>query len=173
MLVWLSVATVAAAHAELVSSVPAKGSTVPASSAPIVLTFSEGMQPTSHADLLAPSGAKLGTATVDPADTTKLTFTPGSPLDPGVWTVKWTSIALDGHLLRDQYTFTVSAAASPAPSASTTSIASPTATPSPTPSPSGASATGASVLLPVLAAIIVIAVLALVLLRNRRPTTRR
>jgi copper resistance protein C len=176
VLLWLMAASAAAAHAELVSSVPAKGSTIAPTAAPIVLSFSEAMKSSSHADIIAPSGTKLGTATLDPKDNTKLTYTPPGPLGPGSWTVKWTSVALDGHLLRDEFRFTVTAAATVPPSSATASpppTATTAATPAASPTPATATSSDTNVIVPVIAALLVIGLLASALLRNRRPTNRR
>lgn len=175
---------VVAAHSDLVTATPANGSTVtPPATTPIVLTFSEPLRTGSKADITGPGNSRVGTATIDPTDNTKLTLTPPAPLPPGGYNVAWISLAMDGDLLRGKLTFTVQAAASPVPSPSQSPppsgvpSASPSAVgtvaPSASPSPAPAGATGADVLLPVLAAILAIAVLGAILLRSRRATVRR
>jgi methionine-rich copper-binding protein CopC len=166
-----------AAHSEFVSVTPADGSSVtwPAGTS-IVLTFSEALKSGSRADITGPGNAKVGTATVDPANNTHLTFTPPTPLGPGAYSITWTSIATDGDILRSKapLTFTVTAAVATDSGSSSPSLT-PTQAPStaPTPDPAAAGGTGADALLPVVAAIVVIGVLGAILLRNRRSSARR
>jgi copper resistance protein C len=180
-LIGFAAAGVAAGHSEFVSSSPSAGATVAAEPiTPIVLTFTEELASASHADITGPGGDKVGTAKVDPANNKRLTFTPAAALAPGTYAVAWTSVATDGDILRSAkpITFTVQSAASAPPStpasASAPAAASLTASASasPSPSPDDVSATSTSAILPVLAAILIIAVLGLVLLRNRRPAAR-
>jgi len=171
---WLVSALPVVAHSELVSSIPAAGSSV--ESAPgmsIVLSFSEALKKGSKADVIGPSGATVGSAAIDPTDNTKLTWSPAAPLPPGSYTIRWTSIATDGDVLRGTIPFTVMAQASASP-ASASPAASASASISPTPSPSSApgnaTSTDAGAIVPVVAALAVIAGLAFALLRRRRPT---
>jgi methionine-rich copper-binding protein CopC len=164
-----AVALPAAAHAEFVSSTPAKGATVPQTSTlTVVINFSAALKSTSKAEIFGPDQALAGTAKVDPKNNKRLTWT--SPLQPaaGAWTVKWTSVATDNDVLRGEFTFNVSGAA---PSASVT--APPKATPTPTPAPTAPASADSGSLLPIVAALVAIAVLGLVLLRSRRPASRR
>jgi copper resistance protein C len=167
-LAWLLMAVPVAAHSELVSSIPTAGATVAATPVtPVVLSFSETLKTGSKADIVGPDGKTAGTAAIDAGDDKKLSWTPSAPLAPGSWTIQWTSIdAEDGDVLRGTIPFQVAAAS-----------AAPTATPAPTPaaspSPSDASSPGAGTIVPVLAALVVIALLGLVLLRGRRTTARR
>ena len=145
----------AAAHSELVSSVPAQGATVPSPfTGPIVLTFSEHLANGSKADLLGPDGASIAKAKVDAAAQT-MTFALTDPLDPGAYQIQWLSIADDGDLLRQPIIkFTVS----PPPS------------PSPTPAPSAAgdpAGSSGDVVLPIIVALIVLAAGAAYLLSRR------
>jgi methionine-rich copper-binding protein CopC len=170
-LFWLVTAVPVVAHADLVASSPAAGSTV--TSAPdlsIVLSFSEALKDGSKADVVGPGGATVGTATIDANDNTKLTWSPAAALPPGSYTIRWTSIATDGDVLRGTIPFTVVAAASTPPSSAPTATASPapTAAPTPSPTPDDSSAAGA-VVVPVIGALLVIALLAVALLRRRRP----
>jgi copper resistance protein C len=174
LLLWLVAAIPAIAHSELVASTPAAGSTV--TSAPglsIVLSFSEALRSGSKADVVGPGGATAGTATIDPGDNTKLSWTPPTPLPPGSYTIRWTSIATDGDVLRGTIPFTVAAAASASPSAATATATppptgAPAATPAASPTPANASA-DAGVIVSVIAALLIIGVLASALLRRRRP----
>ena len=164
LLVWLVSAVPAAAHSELVSSIPAAGSTVTAVPGfSVVLSFSEALKIGSKADIVGPSGTTAGTATIEATDNTKLAWSPAAALPPGSYTIRWTSIATDGDLLRGTIPFVVTAA----------TVTAPAATPSPSPVPGAVSTAGVGAIVPVVAAVIVIGALALVLLRNRRPAGRR
>jgi methionine-rich copper-binding protein CopC len=172
LVVWLALAVTVAAHSDLVSSSPVAGSTVawtPGMS--VVLSFSEPLKSGSKADVVGSSGTTVGTATVDPTDNTRLTWLPPTALAPGSWTIRWTSIATDGDVLRGTIPFAV-AAATPAPSlAGATAL--PSASPFPSPTPADASAAGIGAIIRVVAALLAIALLALLLLRNRRPAVPR
>ena len=187
LLVTLSPVTVVA-HAELETSTPADGATVDSPfDGPIVLDFSEALADGSEADLLAPGGAAVASAVVDLAGA-RMTFELGAALDPGVYEVRWTGVALDGHVERGTFEFTVAPAQptpeptpeptpTPAASATTAPATSPPATtePSvvPTPSPTiddGAAGT-TDVLLPIVVALLVVGAGAVYLLtRRNRPS---
>lgn len=172
----------AAAHSELVSSVPAQGATVPSPfTGPIVLTFSEHLANGSKADLLGPDGASIAKAKVDAAAQT-MTFALTDPLDPGAYQIQWLSIADDGDLLRQPIIkFTVSPPPSPSPtpvaSIEPSATAAPTAPPAtaipttaPTPAPSAAgdpAGSSGDVVLPIIVALIVLAAGAAYLLSRR------
>ena len=168
------------AHSELETATPADGAKLTAPPAEIVLTFSAPLNPSkSSLTLRDPSGAQIAKGGVDPDDDTVMRLTPPA-LEPGTYEIRWTSVAEDGDLLRDTLHFELTApvtpAPTPSPSASPSSAPSlspsPVASPSlvPSPSPSAADAPAASttdVLLPILAAIAVIVLLGVWLLRNR------
>jgi methionine-rich copper-binding protein CopC len=180
----LSSPIAAMAHAELVSSDPQNGATVPAGfTGPIVLTYDEALAEGSHAELMAPDGSRAADAAIDQQAPERLVFALASPLAPGAWTIQWTSVAADRDVERGQVAFTVAAAtpsptapptvaptASPTPPA--TASAEPSATPppsapapSPTPGPTSTSATDA--LIPIVAALAVVALAGVLLLRRR------
>lgn len=172
------------AHSELKIAVPADGSTVTGTPPEIVLTFTAALNPTkSSITLNGPDGTEIAKAGVDPVNNTVMRLTP-PPLAPGAFQVRWTSTSTDGDILRGVVHFTV-IAATPSPTASPTAAAS--ASPPPTPSPSrppssspSASPTGpgtttsssSDVLLPILAALVVLAVLGGWLVRARSRTGR-
>ncbi|MDQ6795790.1 MAG: copper resistance protein CopC [Chloroflexota bacterium] len=172
-LLWLASAGAAAAHSDLVSSDPAAGSTIgPLRDTPITLIFSETLKAGSKADIIGPAG-KIGTATIDRYDSTRLVFTPTAPLAPGAWRMEWTSIATDGDVLRGTILFTVAVVATASPSPTTSPAATTSPTPSPSPAPSHVNSTSSDVLVPMIAAVLAIVVLGLVLLRSRRASVRR
>jgi methionine-rich copper-binding protein CopC len=173
------VPAIALAHAELVSSDPADGSTLSEPPLLIVLTFSQDVVGNSSIKLIGPDGSELASAGPDSAEPTTIRLvSPELPtLAPGAYRIDWQSIADDGDLLRGQIHFTVaqpSPSPSPTPSPtglpSPTSSAGPSAAPSPNPSPSGGAASsgsGLDILLPLVVGVAVVIGLGYVLLRNR------
>jgi methionine-rich copper-binding protein CopC len=180
---------VAVAHAELETSTPADGTTVESPfDGPIVLDFTEALADGSEADLLGPDGAAVATAAVD-GPGAQMTFELDAALDPGVYEVRWTGVALDGHVDRGTFEFTVapapptpeptpeptptpeaSATAAPATSAPATPEPSTAPTPSPTVDDGSASGT-ADVLVPIIVVLVVAGAGAVYLLtRRNRPT---
>jgi methionine-rich copper-binding protein CopC len=177
---------VVAAHAELETSAPADGATVESPfEGPIVLDFTEVLADGSGADLLGPGGAAVASAAVD-GPGARMSFELDVALAPGEYEVRWTGVALDGHVDRGTFGFTVAPAAptptptpepTPTPAASASAAGetpSPaTAEPSVSPSPSpggGVDATG-DMLLPIIVVVLVAAAGAAYLLtRRNRPT---
>jgi methionine-rich copper-binding protein CopC len=182
---------VALGHAELDTASPADKSTVTGSPSEIVFTFTEALVPAkSSLKLVSSSGAIVAQgSTVDPADAKKMHLVvPAQP--PGIYSVRWTTAsALDGDIAHGTTTFTIVAAspspsvapsASPTPSVAPSEAASPSASaapPSAAPSPSGGSGTPTSTstsdaVIPVIAALVILAVLAVWLLRSRSRRVR-
>lgn len=180
-----------AAHAELETSSPADGATVPSPfDGPIVMAFSAALADGSKADLLGPGGATVASATVDGPGAT-MTITLDAALAPGNYEVKWVSVGEDGDLERDTFSFVVAAAPPTAAPSPSPTIAPPTASPTeavesaappspPSATPSAApvdadtSSGAGDVLLPILAALVVVGAGAVYLLsrRNRPPPPR-
>lgn len=146
----LLVPAAAAAHADLVSSSPADNAIIIAPyDGPIVLTFSEPLAEGSKAELF---GAGLpicnGCAALpDPDHPNQISFGLEGALEPGDYTIQWTSVAEDGDVERGIVHFTV---VLPPPTATppdaTRSLAptnGPTATPIPTARASEPSASSA------------------------------
>ena len=170
---------VAQAHAELESASPPDGAVLDAPPTEIVLTFTEELDAAkSHMELIGPDGEQLAAGVADPANEKAMRIDPPE-LGPGAYEIRSTAVAAhDGALKREVLTFTVNAPSptptetpTAAPSASPPS-ASPSASPSarPTPAPSAGgptSASGADVLVPIVAALIVIGLLGAMLLRGR------
>ena len=161
-------------HAELDTSIPAAGSTVDAPFAgPIVMTFTEGLQAASKADLVGGSGTLPSSTSVDGKT---MTLTPATPLIEGDYEIQWTSVADDGHIERGSLAFTVAPTPSAAPSTtasvapSGSAAASPSAAASVAPVPSaggsGNSSSGSDVILPIIAAVVILGGLAFFLLRR-------
>jgi methionine-rich copper-binding protein CopC len=171
---------VALAHAELESASPPDGAVLDSSPSEIVLTFTEALDAVkSHLELNGPAGTEVANGGVDPENDRAMRIDPPE-LEPGTYEIRSTAFAAhDGALKRETLTFTITApsptptaTATPAPSESAAPSAlpsaSPSASPSPVPSAGGSTgASGADVLLPILAALIVVAVLGAMLLRGR------
>jgi methionine-rich copper-binding protein CopC len=178
---------VVVAHAELETSVPADGATVDSPfDGPIVLDFTEALADGSEADLLGPAGTSVASATVD-GPGAQMTFELDAALEPGDYEVRWTGVALDGHVDRGTVQFTVAPVPqtpeptpepTPTAEASTTAVpttASPiTAAPSVAPTPpsedGGSDAGAGDVLLPIIVVVLVAgAGAAYLLTRRNRP----
>ena len=182
---FIALPTVVAAHAEFERSTPEDGETVQGSPRVIRAFFSEELADGSEMTLLDEDGTTIATGTIDPANPTRMRIDPPD-LEPGDYEVQWKSFADDGHLETGTFTFTVSAAVTPPPSLSPTPsspvsappsasvepTASIPATPSPTegePTPSANAAGTSDVLLPIVAAVVIIGVLGGYLLMRRGP----
>jgi copper resistance protein C len=152
----LLVATPVLAHAELVSSDPADGTVMAGPPTTITLTFSEGLDSAkSSIELIGPDGATVATA--KPASDGDETMTVGGlSLTAGSYSVKWTSVSLDTDILRGTVSFTVGQGASGAPTTTGDGAA-----------PGG---NGSDVVLPIVAALVLVAVVgAYVIRRSRNP----
>jgi methionine-rich copper-binding protein CopC len=173
---------VAFAHAELESASPPDGAVLSAPPTEIVLTFTEALDPVkSHTELIGPDGSQVAAGGVDPDNEKAMRIDPPE-LAPATYEIRSTAVAAhDGALKREQLTFRIEApspspTSTPAPSASAAPSASPSASasvppsaaPSPAPSAGGdTTASGGDVILPILAALAVIFLLGLFLLRGR------
>ena len=169
-------------HAELESSTPADGTTVEGSPDEIVLVYSEAVVEGSSLTLRDAGGAVVATGGPDPADATRMTIDPPE-LAPGAYQIESAARSADGHVDRMTVSFTVTPAPTPEPTPTPTPTAfeQPTATPSaaPTPSPepsptpvpsaepSEPTAGTSDVLIPILAAVVILGALGAYLLRRR------
>lgn len=182
------------AHAELETSTPKDKATVEGTPTQIAGTYSEAMNPDgSSLVLLGPDGAQVAKGGVDAADDKRMVIADLPELAPGTYTVKSTTTsAEDGDIDRKEWTFTVELAPTPSPSlsptstptaapsatpasspAATTPSASPTASATPTPSAGGGTTgSGGDVILPIIAAAVIVAAIAgyLFTRRDRTPT---
>jgi methionine-rich copper-binding protein CopC len=173
-----------AAHAEFERSNPEDGETVQGSPNVIRAVFSEALGDGSEMSLLDEGGETIATGGIDPANASRLRIDPPD-LDPGDYEVQWKAFADDGHLETGTFTFTVSAPVTPPPSLAPepseevsvppSASAAPTVSAPPTPSPTAepsppANAAGANdVLLPIIAAVVIVGALGGYLLMRRRP----
>jgi methionine-rich copper-binding protein CopC len=169
------------AHAELDTMAPGDASTITVAPPEIVATFTEALDASkSSIVLVTAAGTEIASGgEVGADDPKKMTLTLPS-LEPGAYEIRWTSAsAEDGDLDRGVTTFTYAPAptAAPTPTAlpsatpGATVQAAPTVTPSLSPSPSGAGQAGSSstadVLIPIIAAVLVVAGLGFWLARRR------
>lgn len=177
LLAVLALPLVALAHAELESASPPDGAVLSEPPTEVVLTFSAELNTSkSSVTLHDPAGTEIAKGGVDPADDTVMRLIPAASLAPGTYEVRWTSVALDGDLLRGTLHFDLTA---PTPSPTATPTAAPSATASPPPAPSSSpspapsatpgstSGSGDDVILPIIVALIVILLLGMFLLRGR------
>ena len=177
------------AHAELDVATPADGATVEGTPAGISGTFTQDVEP-DESSLQLRDGAGTVIAEGGPvaADPRRMAIDDVPELAPGVYEVRWTTLsAEDGELVRGTWSFAVVAAPTPSPSPTPSPTVAPSATvpptsstavaPSPTavPSPSadGGTSIGDSsdVLLPILAALALVALVGGFLLTRRGRTT--
>jgi copper resistance protein C len=170
------------AHAELEKPTPADGAIVPGTPPAIGATYSQAMDPDgSSLKLVDANGDEIATGGVLADDDTRMAIDPVPELAPGEYTVESTTkSADDGDIDRTTWTFTVteaivSSSPTPPPATATPSVVasaaptaaptpSPTAAPTPAPSPSGAdtgsqTGSGTDVLLPILAAVVILVVI--------------
>lgn len=180
LLAALALPLVALAHAELESASPPDGAVLDSPPTEIVLTFTEALNvPKSHMELIGPDGTQVAAGVVDPDNEKSMRIDPPE-LAPGAYEIRSTAVAAhDGALKREVLTFTITAPSptptnppTPAASASATPtqspLASPSAVPSPSPSAGGEStASTGDVLLPIIAALVVVLLLGAMLVRSR------
>ncbi len=108
LLIALCVAVLPAlAHAELLSSEPAAGATVPYGQAEIRLTFNAPLAPASQIVVFAEQFQPVAGVTSS-VEAAVLLATLATPLGEGTYTVQWTAGAVDGHLVEGSYQFAVS-----------------------------------------------------------------
>lgn len=181
------------AHAELKDATPKDGAELIGAPLEISARYSEAMASKgSSLQLLDASGKVLGTGGVDPQDTKRMGIYPMPALGVGTYTVKSTTVsASDGDLDRTEWTFTVvELAPSPTPAPTPictdgcngqptgelptpTPTTAPTPTPVPSPSADGGSPAGSTgdVILPIVAAVVIVAGGALWFSRRGRPSS--
>ncbi len=174
---WLAAAVPVAADAELEATFPQAGATVDTPPGRVAARFSEALGADSFIELFDPDGESVARGGVDPDDPRRLILEAPAELGAGEYEARWNAFSADGHLVRGAFTFTVAASATAEPSASAAPSASrsaPSAEPTdaPLPSPSAAAApapaSGSDVVIPIVAAVLVVGGLGMWLLRGRR-----
>ena len=183
----LAVPGSALAHAELQRSIPDNGETVTDPVTVVTGTYSQDLAANSKLLVKDASGATVATGTVDPGNVRRMVARPDAPLGNGTYGVQSTSVSADdGDIERVQWTFTVAVAASPSPtevpsvSAGTSSpeatqsvvpSASATEAPSPSPAPGDSTSDSSNVILPIIAALAIVAIGGVYLLNRNRGRT--
>jgi methionine-rich copper-binding protein CopC len=173
-----------AAHAELDTIRPADKSSGPAPTE-IIGTFVENLDPSKSSFTLVDAGGavvqKGGEVVSD--DPRKLTLTLTETLAPGAYTIRWTTVSTeDGETARGTTTFTVTAPPSPSPEPSDAPTVAPSASPSPVPSvapspsasapPTSPAASTSDAVIPIVAALVVLAGIGVWLMRGRGRAAR-
>jgi methionine-rich copper-binding protein CopC len=159
----------AAAHADVVTAIPAAGSTVTEPVSEVVVTYSEDLTDDSRLGVLDENLVRIAVGRVDPDNRRRMVATFDQPLVAGTFTVRSTAISTDLHQEKTQWTFTVAIPATPsptpagqssAPAASTAPTASPSVAPTPaaSPAPGSDAGSGSDVILPIIAALAIITI---------------
>jgi hypothetical protein len=183
----LALASPVAAHAELVRAIPADGETVTEPITVVSGRYSEDLISGSRLEITDGSGARVASGGIDPEDARRMVARPESPLTDGTYTVQSTARSADGHVERATWTFTVAVPASPSPtpeptptpsdvspspSATASPSESPSATPTASPAPTDPASGSGDVLLPIIAALAIVAIGAGFLLNRSRTRAR-
>ena len=182
------------AHAELQRAIPAEGETVTDPVTVVTGSYSQDLAANSKLLVKDASGATVATGSVDPGNVRRMIARPAPPLGNGAYEVQSTSVSADdGDIERVQWTFTVALAASASPTAvaspsaeptpictdlcsgqpsggepSSASPASASPAPSPSPAPGDSASDSSNVLLPIIAALAIVAIGAGYLLNRNR-----
>jgi len=180
----LAVPGLVSAHAELRTSDPADGSTVEGTPGVIVADFTEALADGSRLVLRGPDGERVAEGRIHESNDTRMIIEPPE-LAAGDYEVRWTAVAEDGHVERGSYSFAVTAAATPEPTDSPSPTIPPTDapadSPAPTPVPSvspepaedgSPAADTTDALIPIVAALALVAIFGGFLLSRRRPSPR-
>ena len=178
LLLGLVVAVPALGHAELDTSDPADGAVLATPPTEVTLTFTEGLEAAKSSFRIVKDGTDVATGSAQDDGDLFMTAT-NLALEPGDYVIRWTAVADDGHVERGRLTFAVeepspSPSLTPAPTEAASESAAPVASPSATPAPSpSADATavasgGTDVLLPIIAALAILGVVAYLVLRRGR-----
>jgi methionine-rich copper-binding protein CopC len=152
---------VATGHAQLVSSDPPDGGTLPATPYTLTATFSEELTPDGSSLVVQDAaGAQVAAGTVSTQDDKQMAVELPQ-LGTGRYTVLWTAVTADDKAIeRGTYSFNVgSAATSPAPQ------------PSASPAPGSGQGTGSGndvLIALVLGAVVIAGVVGYLFIRNRR-----
>jgi copper resistance protein C len=182
------------AHAELQRAIPADGETVTDPVTVVTGSYSQDLAANSKLLVKDASGATVATGSVDPGNVRRMIARPAPPLGNGAYEVQSTSVSADdGDIERVQWTFTVALAASASPTAAASPSAEPTpictdlcsgqpsggepssaspasASPAPSssPAPGDSASDSSNVLLPIIAALAIVAIGAGYLLNRNR-----
>ena len=97
------------AHAYLVKSVPPQRATLYRAPAKIQLWFNERLEPRYSSFTLSANDGKVVETIKSEVDSNdaKLISAPLKPLPPGRYLVKFRVLSVDGHVVEDQFPFTI------------------------------------------------------------------
>lgn len=191
LVLMLVMAPIVAADADLLSATPGPGDEVVGSPTELIAQFSQDLDPSRTVLEVRDSAGTSLARGGEPGDGPREFRLALPDLDPGEYEVRWTTFSSeDGELFRGSYTFTVLLDPSPttsptpdpsvrpssSPSAAPTSAAStpiatipPTPTPSLDPAPPAVPPSSLEMVLPIVATGILVAAVAMWLMRRRRP----
>jgi methionine-rich copper-binding protein CopC len=102
-----SIPLAASAHVELVSSSPDPGANLQAAPTRVTLTFDGELEPTRSGFTVSDHhGEEVGSGGVDleVADRNVMTG-PLSISEPGVYTIEWSALGVDGHMISGSFSF--------------------------------------------------------------------
>jgi methionine-rich copper-binding protein CopC len=183
LLLALATAAPVFGHAELDTSDPKDGAVLDTPPTTITLRFTEGLDASKSSFRVVLDGNDVATGRAD-KDGAEVMQATTLDLAPGDYVIRWTAAAEDGHIERGRLTFTVTEPtpppASPTPAATEAASVAPSATPSPaitpapTPAPSASaettpvSSSGSDILLPIIAALVIVGVVGYLVLRRGR-----
>ena len=188
LLVALAIPTGVAAHAELVETIPEADATIEGTPGEVSAAFSERLTSASRLVLRDAGGTTIATGARDAEDRARLVLEPPE-LEPGTYEVRWTAGSADGHTERGTWRFTVTAPPTPeptpeptpVPTTDATAVPSPTPaatpeptrepTPAPTADPGDPAGADGDVLLPIVGAVVLLAVLGIFLFGRRGRST--
>lgn len=105
----LAIATTAAAHTKLASTIPAEGASLPAPVKEIVLEFAGDVRLTAVV-LNDAAGANKAIADVPTALAAKFALAVRDDLAPGGYVVTWRAVGADTHVVSGEIHFSVTAA---------------------------------------------------------------
>lgn len=99
----------AQAHAYPAHQTPGAGATVTGAQQQVVIDFDDGLEPAFSSITVTDAHGHAVTqakSVVDPSNSKRMSVAL-NPLTPGVYTVAWVAVALDGHRTQGHYAFTV------------------------------------------------------------------
>ena len=108
ILMFLLIPALAAAHVGILNSTPPKNGIVTTPPEKITIKLGASVEPAfSKAEVFDPNDNKVSGKTQFLEDDIVMETELGKNLAPGVYTVKWKVMSLDGHTLSGEYNFTI------------------------------------------------------------------
>ncbi|WP_100404117.1 copper resistance CopC family protein [Bacillus sp. FJAT-42315] len=103
---WMAFSTTVSAHTGLQSSYPTEGEMVEGEVKEITMEFNTSIEKGSLFTLFDEKGTEIALEDIQ-IDKNKLIGTTSESLTEGLYTVNWSIVGEDGHLIKGEYTFTV------------------------------------------------------------------